>query len=167
MVTQNIDTLHEAAGSRSLVKVHGTSDRLRCTRPGCSHAAPAGSVPRTDVDLETFRRNPGDETLPRCPECNALLRAHVLFFDEYYEEHRDYRVREVLAAAEQADLLVFVGTSFSVGITDLLLRAAYQRQTPAFSIDPAGSRAPAYYRVNAIEEPAESVLPDAIRLLAG
>jgi NAD-dependent deacetylase len=95
------------------------------------------------------------------------LRAHVLFFDEYYQEHHDYRFRDVMRAAEEASLMLFVGTSFSVGITDMLLRVAYQHQTPTFSIDPGGSRIPAYYRVTAIPEPAESVLPDTIQLLAG
>ena len=39
LVTQNIDTLHEEAGSRRLIKVHGSSDRLRCSRQGCRHGA--------------------------------------------------------------------------------------------------------------------------------
>ena len=165
LVTQNIDTLHEAAGSENLIKVHGSSDRLRCTGEGCSHAAPDGSVDRSNVDLESFRRAPSEETLPRCANCGDLLRAHVLFFDEYYQEHRDYRFQDVLAAGNAASLLVFVGTSFSVGITEILLRTAFQRQIPTFSVDPGGSRAPGYYNVNAIEEPAEVVLPRTIDVL--
>ena len=39
LVTQNIDTLHEQAGARRMVKVHGTSDRVRCARYGCEHGA--------------------------------------------------------------------------------------------------------------------------------
>ena len=40
LVTQNVDTLHEDAGSKELVKVHGSAARARCTRPGCANAAP-------------------------------------------------------------------------------------------------------------------------------
>jgi len=159
LVTQNIDTLHEEAGSSKLIKVHGTSDRLRCTRPGCNRAAPAGSLARRRTDIDAFRSDPGPETLPRCPECRQLLRAHVLFFDEYYQEHHDYRFDEVLAAGDATDLLLFVGTSFSVGITDLLLQAATRRRVPVFSIDPGGSQAPRFFRVTAVEQPAETVLP--------
>ena len=35
LVTQNIDTLHEAAGSSRMIKIHGTSDRIRCSQVGC------------------------------------------------------------------------------------------------------------------------------------
>lgn len=167
LVTQNIDTLHEEAGTRNLIKVHGTSDRLRCVGSGCENAAPRGSVVREQVDLDSFRAQPSDDTLPRCPSCGKLLRAHVLFFDEYYQEHDDYRFSEVTRAAEEASLVLFIGTSFSVGITEILLRAAYARRTPAFSIDPGGGRAPASYGVTTIEEAAEAVLPDTVRLLTG
>lgn len=167
LVTQNIDTLHEAAGSKNLIKVHGTSDRLRCVQPGCPNAAPTGSVPRQDVDLEPFRQQPGPDTLPRCPTCESLLRAHVLFFDEHYQEHRDYRFGEVMAAGDEAELVLFVGTSFSVGITDLLLRTATARRTPVFSVDPGGSRAPGHFDVRALSEPAEQLLPSVIAQIEG
>src|SRR5688572_8040423 len=35
LVTQNVDTLHEAAGSTRMIKVHGSADRVRCSAPGC------------------------------------------------------------------------------------------------------------------------------------
>jgi NAD-dependent deacetylase len=167
LVTQNIDTLHEAAGTENLIKIHGSSDRLRCVRPGCENAAPGGSVARAEIDLDSFREDPSTRTLPRCPECGDLLRAHVLFFDEYYQEHEDYRFHDVLAAADEASLVLFVGTSFSVGITDIVLTTAYQRRTPTFSVDPGGSQAPGIYNVTAIEEPAETLLPRAVELLTG
>jgi NAD-dependent deacetylase len=159
LVTQNIDTLHEAAGTTNLIKVHGTSDRLRCTSGGCLFAAPKGSLPRAEVDLSAFAAKPEVETLPKCPECGGLLRAHVLFFDEYYQEHRDYRFDEVLEAGEESSVFLFVGTSFSVGITDILLQSAALRRAPAFSIDPAGAALPTHFRVTQIEASAEEFLP--------
>jgi NAD-dependent deacetylase len=165
LVTQNIDTLHEAAGTRRLIKVHGSSDRLRCARTGCSNGAPKGSIPRRGEHFAAFAADPQQAHLPTCAVCGSLLRAHVLFFDEYYQEHQDYRFEEVLAAAESADLVLFVGTSFSVGITDLLLRAVYRRAVPAYSIDPgatAGARPPG---VRTLAQRAEEILPATVRSL--
>ncbi|MCZ6726978.1 MAG: RNA polymerase subunit sigma [Acidobacteria bacterium] len=159
LVTQNIDTLHEQAGSRNLIKVHGSADRLRCGRYGCRLGAPSGSLSRSRVDLETFRRSPEDATLPRCPECGSPLRAHVLFFDEYYTEHDDYRFPEVEQAAAEAVLMLFVGTSFAVGVTSLLLEAGARRRQPMFSIDPVGTRLPASIPVESLTAPAEELLP--------
>ncbi|MEZ5333570.1 MAG: Sir2 family NAD-dependent protein deacetylase [Thermoanaerobaculia bacterium] len=163
LVTQNIDGLHAAAGQRELVEVHGTSARLRCSRDGCTLAAPAGSLPREEVDLTAFEAEPGLETLPVCPECGALLRAHVLFFDELYDGHRDYRFDDVCDAARLAAAILFVGTSFSVGVTDLLLRTGVARRIPLFSIDPVARAAPP--GVRRVGCPAEVVLPDLVRRL--
>ena len=163
LVTQNIDTLHERAGSRRLVKVHGTSDRLRCSRYGCQYGSPSGSLPRTGAELEAFRRDPGRATLPRCPECGALLRAHVLLFDELYDEHADYAFGQVRHAVERMALTLFVGTSFSVGVTDLVLREALGLHTPVISIDPAA--APPLPGSTGLRAPAEEILPAACREL--
>ncbi len=165
VVTQNIDTLHEQAGSERLVKIHGTSDRLRCSRPGCELGSPAGSLPRAEVDLEPFLRERTRETLPLCPRCGSFLRAHVLFFDEYYQEHRDYRFEKVIEAADEAAVVVFVGTSFSVGITDLVLTAAWRRGAAAFSIDPHADGAAGWPGLAHLAEPAEELLPAVSRAL--
>ena len=167
LVTQNIDTLHEQAGSSRIIKVHGTSDRLRCSSDGCAMGAPEGSLPRADVDLEHFRQSPSTDSLPRCPDCGAILRAHVLFFDEYYQEHHDYRFDEVVAAADSAAVVLFVGTSFSVGVTDLVLRAAARMGSPCFSVDPNSQPRVQPSGVTAISAPAETLLPEVCeRLLA-
>jgi NAD-dependent deacetylase len=163
VVTQNVDLLHERAGSRRLVKVHGSADRLRCSRHGCPLGAPAGSLPREEVDLGPFLAAPVAENLPTCPRCGALLRPHALFFDEYYGEHRDYGFDRVVAAAERADLALFAGTSLSVGVTDLVLRAALGRRVAVFAVDPAAPRLPAGVRV--LPAPAEALLPAVCRRL--
>jgi NAD-dependent deacetylase len=137
LVTQNVDTLHEQAGSRAMVKVHGSADRVRCSRDGCALGAPHGSLPRSAIDLAAFRREPALAHLPRCPGCGALLRQHLLWFDETYDEHADYQIHRVIAAAEEAALVLFAGTSFSVGITDLLLDSAWRNGAAAFAVDPA------------------------------
>jgi NAD-dependent deacetylase len=158
LVTQNVDTLHEQAGSTALVKVHGSADRVRCSRIGCVHGAPRGSLPRAAHDLAAFRREPSIEHLPRCPACGSLLRQHVLWFDECYDEHADYQLGRVIAAAERAAVVLFVGTSFSVGITDLLLDLAWSRGARAFAVDPASAPRPTP-GVRFLSATAETLLP--------
>jgi NAD-dependent deacetylase len=157
LVTQNVDTLHEAAGSKELVKVHGSADRVRCERDGCRHGAPSGSLPRASFDLASFVADPRPEALPRCPACGSLVRQHVLWFDETYDSHDDYRFRRVTRAADAADLVLFVGTSFSVGVTDAVLRSARFGGAEVLSIDPGEHPAPAL--VPTLRAKAEEVLP--------
>jgi NAD-dependent deacetylase len=158
IVTQNIDTLHERAGTEDLIKVHGTADRVRCSRPGCRLGAPEGSIDLAQVDFTSFRTAPSREHLPRCPACNAFLRAHVLFFDEVYLEHDDYRFSEAERLADEADAILFIGTSFSVGITDLYLRSGVRRGAPMLSIDPAMT-APPGPGLEVLTATAEDLLP--------
>lgn len=163
LVTQNIDTLHEQAGSRRLVKVHGSADRVRCSRSGCALAAPSGSLTASEADFAAFLRQPGRDSLPRCPRCGALLRAHALLFDEYYDEHFDYGFDRVREALDRMALALFVGTSFSVGVTDLVLRTALGWRLPVISIDPAAP--PPAPGVRAVRSPAEEILPAVCRAL--
>ena len=165
LVTQNIDTLHEAAGSRSLIKIHGTSDRVRCSQVGCSNGSPRGSLVANEVRFDDFIASPSKQSLPKCPECGSILRAHVLFFDEYYGEHRDYRFTEAEEIAQTADLMIFIGTSFSVGITDIFLRAGIVQRIPVFSIDPGGQRSSPWPDVTVLPLAAEELLPEICRHL--
>jgi len=158
LITQNVDTLHEDAGSTALIKVHGSVDRVRCTQIGCEFGAPSGSINRADVDFVSFSRQPSLETLPKCPECGELLRQHVLWFDEYYDGHDDYRWPTVMRAAQTMDLVLFVGTSFAVGVTDLFLQAAVQRQLEAVAVDPGAREAP-HPQVKLLREKSETLLP--------
>lgn len=159
LVTQNIDTLHRQAGSRNLVEVHGRADRVRCPRRGCVHAAPSGSIPRADVDFTAFDHEPTVANLPVCPVCGEILRAHVLWFDEYYTEHVDYGFDRVVRGLRRADLVVFVGTSFSVGVT----AAALDADAPKWTIDVAGAAAPPGVRLLAGAQ--EVVLPALVERL--
>jgi NAD-dependent deacetylase len=166
LVTQNIDCLHEAAGTRRLVKVHGSSDRVRCVAAACANAAPAGTLARTDFDLAAFAARPATDTLPRCPACGDLLRPHVLWFDETYDEHHDYQFQTALRAAEQAEVVLFVGTSFAVGITGIILDLAIGGGATLISVDPV-ARAPDA-RIRPVVAPAERFLPAVMdRLRAG
>lgn len=144
LVTQNIDSLHERAGSRELIKVHGSMDRVRCVGDGCGNGAPRGSLP---LELEAVRSGLDQGRAPHCGACGALMRPHVLWFDEMYNEHDDYGYERIYRYALTASTMVFVGTSFSVGITDLLLRCAYGSDARTIVIDPNPVNVPDFAEV--------------------
>jgi NAD-dependent deacetylase len=112
---------------------------------------------RASVDLDAFRANPTRQTVPRCPSCGSFLRQHVLWFDEYYQSHEDYQWNRVMEAVADCELLLFVGTSFSVGVTDHALSEARGRGVPVFNLDPSGQ---AIRGVELIAEPSEVALPE-------
>lgn len=159
LVTQNIDTLHRRAGSEQLVEVHGRADRVRCPRRGCPNAAPSGTLPVDQAAFDAFDAAPSYSTLPKCPACGEAVRAHVLWFDEYYAEHAEYQFDRAVRAMRRADVIVCVGTSFSVGITAIALEATAHKWT----IDPGAEAPPPGVRALAAAQ--EEALPALVRAL--
>ena len=92
LLTQNVDGLHERAGSRNVVRLHGSIWIVRC--PSCAAERVDESVP-----LEPFP--------PRCP-CNAMLRPGVVWFGEALPEDAWEKAARAVASA---DLCLVVGTS--------------------------------------------------------
>lgn len=166
LVTQNIDTLHEQAGSTRFVKVHGSADRARCSNPRC----PSGSTETaamTDLDFSAFESEACLEAIPRCSRCQSLMRPHVLWFDEMYTDHVDYRWPAVTKACDRIGLVLAVGTSFSVGVTELVGWASSQRRAPMFIVDPtAAPGAPGLHAIH-VRENAEELLPRVAAALMG
>ena len=117
VVTQNIDGLHRTSGvpEAQLVEIHGRHDRFVCTRPGCPRVQQAYDA----VDLSQLDQG----VVPRCDVCGEPLRPLVLLFDETYDSHPAYGMRAARRALNDAEAIFFVGTSFSVGITDYAVRA--------------------------------------------
>jgi NAD-dependent deacetylase len=99
VVTQNIDLLHERAGSREVVEVHGSIRTSSC--PGCGASYP---LPRVLELLE------GSE-VPRCPDCGAVLKPDVVFFGELLPEDA---IDRAFALAREAALLLVVGSALEV-----------------------------------------------------
>ena len=100
VVTQNIDGLHRAAGTRELIEVHGTIETSSCPRCGAS-------FPLDDV---RERLAAAEDGVPRC-DCGAAIRPDVVLFGEYLPQAALARA-SMLAAA--ADLLLCVGSSLEV-----------------------------------------------------
>ena len=97
IVTQNIDSLHEMAGSKKVLKLHGSADRNYCT--GCQRF----------YDLEAFLALEGP--VPRCLDCGKVVKPDVTL----YEEALDMEIfSQAAKAIREADLLIIGGTSLVV-----------------------------------------------------
>lgn len=101
LITQNIDGLHQAAGSPEVIEVHGSLRECVCL--GCGERYGSELI---DVEVE------GPEDLPRCPKCRGLLKPGVILFEEALP--RD-AIEAAVDAANQADLFIVVGSSLEVG----------------------------------------------------
>lgn len=101
VATQNIDTLHQAAGSNTVLPLHGTLETVHCLR--CGAGVPAKSV-WTEVAAGRIPRHDR-------PDCSGLLKPDIVFFGELLPEDA---LRQADAAIAHADLLVIAGTSLTV-----------------------------------------------------
>ena len=157
IITQNIDGLQRAAGQpeAQLIEIHGRHDRFICASDGdCAGIEEAvTSVDLSKVDAGVF---------PTCARCGAPMRPLVLLFDEYYDGHAQFQAHRARRALDDADLIVFVGTSFSVGITSSAIRSADVSGARVVNVNP--ERAP-FPRVTELNEGAEVVLPKLVALL--
>ena len=100
LVTQNVDDLHERAGSRDVVRLHGSLAAARCLQCSRPHPMPSAAPPPAA----------GDQRLapPRCPACGGLVRPGVVWFGENLPADALARAQ---AAADDADAMLVVGTS--------------------------------------------------------
>ena len=99
VVTQNIDQLHQRAGSVDVIEVHGSIRTSSCS--GCGAVYPF-------VEVVPLIEEHG---APPCPACGAILKPDVVFFDELLPEGAILRAVEL---AERAALLLVVGSSLEV-----------------------------------------------------
>jgi NAD-dependent deacetylase len=95
LVTQNVDGLHQRAGSRMIVGLHGNIHRSKCFAE----------------DIVVSERQHGEERPPRCPRCGAHLRPDVVWFGETLPAQA---LAEAEAAARGCDVLFSLGTSAAV-----------------------------------------------------
>jgi NAD-dependent deacetylase sirtuin 4 len=126
VITQNVDGLHQAAGSVRVLELHGSLAEVRCM--ACGRAEP-----RTDFQARLFSANPGWESpaavtapdgdvdlvpelaaefsMPRCLYCQGVLKPDVVFFGESVPTAR---VEAAWAMAAEAEVLLVVGSSLAV-----------------------------------------------------
>lgn len=100
VVTQNIDGLHQKAGSRDVLEVHGTLSTLTCI--GCYRQV------SSDAYIQQYLI---DGALPYCPECNNLLKPDVVLFGEQLPIRTWLKAQE---ASKKCDLMIAAGSSLEV-----------------------------------------------------
>lgn len=96
VVTQNIDGLHQAAGSKRVIELHGTASKYDCT------------VCRASFGPEILET---PELVPRCPHCGGTVRPRVTLYGEPLDGFSFEDARQVIASA---DLLIVGGSSLTV-----------------------------------------------------
>lgn len=101
VITQNVDGLHQRAGSPEVIELHGSLRRGRCTRAGCGLVAEAG--------------------LADCARCGAPMRPDVVLFDEAIPAEAEWHSKRAL---RDCDLFVAVGTSGTVTPAASFVRSA-------------------------------------------
>jgi NAD-dependent deacetylase len=96
LITQNVDGLHRAAGSRKLLEIHGNIWKVRCTV--CGRIEENRDVPIANLSA----------CLPSCSSCRGLLRPHIVWFGEALAEGDLDRCCEAVASC---DVMLIIGTS--------------------------------------------------------
>ena len=153
LLTQNVDGLHQAAGSRNVIDLHGRLDEVRCL--GCERRIPrevfqrelelrnptwreldALAAPDGDADLDGMDFTTFD--VPVCAICGGLLKPDVVFFGENVPRERVERAFEHLVSA---DAMLVVGSSLMVYSGFRFARAAAQAGKPIVAINRGRTRA--------------------------
>jgi NAD-dependent deacetylase len=111
VITQNIDALHQKAGSKKVIEVHGTYQTLTCL--GCYR-----QIQATDQFLTEFLEM---EENPHCPHCGNLLKPDIILYEEQLPAHTWRLAREEVLAC---DLILVLGSTLTVTpVCDLPLTA--------------------------------------------
>lgn len=144
LVTQNVDNLHQRAGSKDVVEFHGNIFEDRCYADGTTHV--------------------GDDSLdvPTCPDCGGHLRPGVVWFGEAIPEEA---LNESCAAAVDCDVFLSVGTSSVVYPAAGLAELAKDNGALVVEINPEPTRGAASFDF-AIAEKSGVVLPELLESLS-
>lgn len=118
LITQNVDGLHQRAGSKDVLELHGNIWKIRCTEEDTimeNHDTPLSEIP------------------PRCPECGALLRPHVVWFGESLDSPVLHNAFHLSANCQ---VIFVVGTSAVVQPAASLPMAAAEAGAKIIEINP-------------------------------
>ena len=96
IITQNIDNLHQAAGSKKVIEFHGNASRLECLDCG------------KDYDKEEIEMTDNPPSPPRCKNCSSILKPSVIFFGEMIPPGA---LQESMYLSGIADAVMVIGTS--------------------------------------------------------
>ncbi len=177
LITQNVDGLHQAAGSQRVIELHGTLAEVRCGGCGLrvdrrelqrtlestnadllddgALAAPDGDADVAASTIERFRQ-------VDCAACGGFLRPDVVFFGETVPADR---VERGYALIEGCEALLVVGSSLAVFSGYRFVRRASDRGTPIAIVNLGESRGTAHAALS-VEGKAGEVLPRLVERLA-
>ncbi|KAL1526978.1 hypothetical protein AB1Y20_015667 [Prymnesium parvum] len=182
LVTQNVDGLHEAAGQRRCVDLHGRIDRVECMRCRAVTARAAmqtrlleangalgerlslladSSELRADGDMQLADEEASAFVVPTCEACGGLLKPAVTFFGGSVDRER---ADMASAAVQEADALLVVGSSLQVYSAYRLARMASEQSIPIALLNTGPTRADALASLR-IEADAAEVLPAVVSQL--
>ncbi len=169
ILTQNVDRLHQAAGSTRVIDLHGRLDEIRCM--ACERRTSRGAfqdeldrLNPTFADLEADDAPDGDAdlgmtefasfTVPPCPSCGGVLKPDVVFFGETVPSERREAATRHLA---QADAMLIVGSSLMVYSGFRFVQAAASAGKPIAAVNLGRTRADTLFSLK-VEEPCEAAL---------
>lgn len=139
LITQNVDGLHDRAGSKNMIELHGNITRTKCF----------------DAHHNVSSWAETDEVPPRCPQCGSLLRPDVVWFGESLPYDA---IKTAVSAAGTCDLFFSIGTSSLVHPAASLPFAALQNRIPTVEINPQSTPISGYMTY-VLSGPAGEILP--------
>ncbi len=142
LITQNIDTLDFKAGNKEYIPIHGRLDKVSKFSEENEPLRNLTEAPWQTINGELSEQKLKLQLLDafkisnttKIPEFGVSLKPFVLLFDEYYTE--SYRISEAIKKMSEATQFVFLGTSFSVGFTQIALDIAKQNEARVIIVDP-------------------------------
>ncbi len=149
LITQNVDSLHEAAGSSQVIHLHGRLDRFRCHACGRSYT------------LQPADREAPEP--PTCPHCGGLIRPDVVWFGEPLPEDA---LRQAFQAARTCDCMLVVGTSGVVYPAAQIPQMARSHGAHLVVVNPQATPLDTLAQV-CLRGPAGEVLPALVDLARG
>jgi NAD-dependent SIR2 family protein deacetylase len=176
LVTQNVDGLHQRAGSEAVIDLHGRLDTVVCLGCGARQSraalqelmttandgwrADAATAPDGDADI-------ADDAVasfaaPRCDRCRGLLKPDVVFFGENVPVERVAAAREAL---QRADALLVAGSSLMVYSGFRFVRAAHEAGLPIAIVNRGRTRGDEFAALK-VDGDVGAVLTDALTALA-
>lgn len=177
LITQNVDGLHQRAGSRDVIELHGSNHLVVClacsrvvareevqARIRESNAAwsPGGAAAAPDGDAALGDDAVGSFVMPGCARCGGILKPDVVFFGENVPKER---VERSFAALDAAGALLVVGSSLAVYSGYRFVLGARDRGKPVAIVNIGETRGDAIAELK-VEARCGEILPGAVAMLA-
>ncbi|MCP5179248.1 MAG: NAD-dependent protein deacetylase [Pseudomonadales bacterium] len=179
VITQNVDGLHQAAGQKDVLDLHGRLDRVICL--GCGSRSPRAAfqdalaadndwlvslrhepAPDGDADLALSEGDIARVRVRDCAACGGVLKPDVVFYGDNVPRAR---VDAAYAWVDQADGVLVVGSSLMVFSSFRFCRRAAERGVPLAAVNLGRTRADALFQVKTAQS-CETVLPELAEALA-